>query len=347
MTEVYSAGRTFPRANDPRRGGAGAAGTAPPTPDTGATAPAGGGPYDPAMTVVRKNHLDGLAVGLLLVCCLFWGFQQVLVKATVAEVPPVYQAWLRFTLAAGLIWGWCRWRGVPLFQRDGSLRYGLLAGLLFAGEFACIYQGLQFTTASRLTVFIYTSPFWVALVLPRFLPSERLQRGQWVGLVLAFVGVLAALAEGLGHADALPRQWLGDLMGLGGGLMWGLTTVVLRSTPLGRVAPEKQLFYQVGVSVLALPLLSLALGEVWSASLSPFALGSLAVQAGIGAFASYLCWMWLLGHYPATRMSAFVFLTPVFALLIGAAWLHEPLTPGLLGALAMVGGGIVLVNRRH
>ena len=56
------------------------------------------------MSVTRKNHLDGLALSLLLACCLFWGFQQVLVKATVPEMDPVFQAWLRFALAAALLW---------------------------------------------------------------------------------------------------------------------------------------------------------------------------------------------------------------------------------------------------
>ena len=63
------------------------------------------------------------------------------------------------------------------------------------------------------------------------------------------------------------------------------------------------------------------------------------------AFVSYLVWMWMLGRYPATRVTVFVFFTPLFALLFGALWLDEPVTPGLLLALAMVALGIVLVNR--
>ena len=66
----------------------------------------------------------------------------------------------------------------------------------------------------------------------------------------------------------------------------------------------------------------------------------------VGAFASYLAWMWLLAHYPATRVSAFSFLTPIFALMAGALWLHEPITPTLVTALALVALGMVLVNRR-
>ena len=55
--------------------------------------------------------------------------------------------------------------------------------------------------------------------------------------------------------------------------------------------------------------------------------------------------MWLLGRYPATRVSAFVFLTPVFALAFGALWLHEPVSIRLVLAVALVAAGIVLVNR--
>jgi drug/metabolite transporter (DMT)-like permease len=57
--------------------------------------------------------------------------------------------------------------------------------------------------------------------------------------------------------------------------------------------------------------------------------------------------MWLLAHYPATRMSAFSFLTPIFALMAGALWLGEAVTPTLLLSLALVAAGMVLVNRRH
>ena len=94
-------------------------------------------------------------------------------------------------------------------------------------------------------------------------------------------------------------------------------------------------------------MLSLALGEVWNWNLSPFAIGSLLLQTVVGAFASYLAWVWLLGRYPATKMGSFALTTPLFALLFGALWLGEAVTVELLGALAMVGLGITLVNRRR
>jgi len=291
----------------------------------------------------RKTHLDTLAVCLLLGCCLFWGLQQVLIKATMAELPPLFQGALRLAGATLLLGLWCAWRRIPLFARDGSLAAGLLAGALFGGEFACIYLGLQSTTASRLTVFLYTSPFWVALLVPLWARSERMRGLQWAGLLCAFVAVVFALREGLGSGLSSVR---GDLFGLAAGLLWGLTTVVIRASSLTRIAPEKLLFYQLAVGAAAFPLLSLALGEAWVWRFSPFALASLGVQTAIGAFASYLAWMWMLGRYPATQISTFVFFTPLFALLFGALWLGEAVTPGLLVALGAVAAGILLVNRR-
>jgi drug/metabolite transporter (DMT)-like permease len=289
----------------------------------------------------RKDHLDALAVGILLVCCMFWGFQQVLVKATVTELPPVFQSAVRGLGATLLLWLWCRWRGVHLFERDGSLRAGLLVGCLFAVEFAFIYIGLQHTSASRLTVFLYTSPFWVAALLPLFIRTERLRPVQWLGMACAFAAVVFALREGFGGGGAT-----GDLMGLAAGALWGLTTVAIRAANLTRLSAEKLLFYQLAVSTAVLILLSLGMGEPWDGHWSGFAIGSVAVQTMVGAFASYLAWMWMLGHYPATKISAFVFLTPLFALLFGMLWLGEAVTLTLILSLTLVAVGIVLVNRK-
>jgi drug/metabolite transporter (DMT)-like permease len=293
----------------------------------------------------RKEHLDALAVSLLIACCLFWGFQQILIKTTVPEVPPLWQAALRFAGATALLWIWCASRGIRLFESDGTLRGGLLAGLLFAGEFTCIYLGLRDTAASRLTVFLYTAPFVVALLLPRVVPSERLRPGQWAGLGIAFAAVAVAFGEGFtGHST--PRQLRGDAFALAAGVLWGLTTIVIRGSKLATASAEKTLFYQVAVTAAVAPLLSLALGEPWSLHYSAYAWVSIALQTAIGAFASYLAWMWMLRHYPATQLSSFTFLAPLFALLFGVVLLKERLTPQLLVALVAVAGGIVLVNRK-
>lgn len=294
----------------------------------------------------RREHLDTLAIGLLLACCVFWGFQQVLVKATLPEVAPLLQAAVRFAGATLLLWLWCQYRGIALFERDGSLWLGLQAGALFCGEFVCIYLGLQHISASRLTVFLYTAPFWVASVLPLLVDSERLRAQQWLGLGLAFVAVVYAVSDGAQARHDDPQWWLGDALALGAGALWGLTTVLIRSTNLMRLSAEKLLYYQVAFSAFVLPIVSLQIGEVWRFDVSEFAWLSIGLQTLVGAFLSYLVWMWLLGRYPATKLSVFVFLTPIFALVFGAWWLGEAVTPDLVMALVGVSVGIVLVNRK-
>lgn len=295
---------------------------------------------------VVKPRLDRLAIGLLVACCAFWGLQQILIKATVAEMPPLWQGTLRTGCATLLLWLWCRWRGIALFSRDGSLLPGLLAGSLFAGEFVCIYMGLQHTSASRLTVFLYTSPFVVALLLPRFVVTERLRGLQWVGMSVAFAAVGLAFSEGFSSVTARPGQLLGDALGLAAGALWGLTTLALRTTNMTRVSAEKALFYQLGVTALVMPVASMAMGDKWGLTYPAWVWGSLALQSFVGAFASYLTWMWMLRHYPATQMASFTFLTPLFALCFGVALLGEPLTWQLGLALTGVAVGIVLVNRK-
>ena len=294
----------------------------------------------------RKSHLDVVAVVLLVVCCFLWGLNQVAAKAALPEIGPLWQAALRSSGATLLVWLWAKGRRIPLFERDATLRGGLVAGALFGAEFFCIFVGLQFTTASRMVVFIYIAPFVVALGMPLIARSERLGALQSAGLVLAFAGVAWAFSEGFSRPAAGPMQWLGDGLGVLAGVLWGATTLAIRASALGQASAEKTLLYQLAVSAVLLLGAALVGTAPLPHRLSLLAWGSLAFQIVIVSFASYLVWFWLIRHYPATRLASFTMLTPVFGLILGALLLAEPVTARLLFALATVAAGIVLVNRK-
>ncbi|UXH78002.1 DMT family transporter [Roseateles amylovorans] len=293
----------------------------------------------------RKHQLDGAAVAILLGCCLLWGLNQVAVKAALTEIGPLWQAALRSGVAGVLVWLFATARGIRLFQRDGSLPGGLLAGLLFAAEFACIFIGLQYTTASRMVVFLYLSPFVVALGMPLISPSEKLNLRQGLGLLIAFGAVAFAFGEGLHGSADRPMQWLGDTLGVLAALLWGGTTLAIRGSRLSSASAEKTLLYQLAVSALALAVGALATGESMPLQWSWRLLGLFGFQAVIVSFISYLLWFWLIRHYPATKLSSFTLSTPLFGLLAGALLLSEPITPRLMLALAGLAAGIVMVNR--
>ena len=63
------------------------------------------------------------------------------------------------------------------------------------------------------------------------------------------------------------------------------------------------------------------------------------------AFVTYLVWFWMIRRYPASRLSSFTFLTPLFGVLGGGLLLGEPITWAVLVAMVLVGAGIYLVNR--
>lgn len=275
--------------------------------------------------------------------CAVWGLNQVATKVANAGISPIFQAGLRSFGALVLLWAWSAWRGIKLFERDGSLLAGIAAGLLFALEFAILFPGLNYTTASRAVVFLYCAPFVVAIGTHWLVPSERLNARQIAGMILAFAGIVAAFGEGF--VGATGATLLGDSMVLAAAFLWGATTVTIRVWLPG-VSANKVLFYQLAVSAIVLTLASWVLGEPGFTHPTVLTWGALAWQIAIVAFATYLGWFWLITRYPAAKLSAFSFLTPLFGLIFGAVLLGEHVTPLLILAMALVAFGIWLVSRR-
>jgi drug/metabolite transporter (DMT)-like permease len=289
----------------------------------------------------ERKALDAHALSVMVLLTALWGFQQVTVKWIAADVSLVMQAALRSIAATLLLLVWARMRGLELCARDGTLWAGLGAGLLFAGEFVFIYAGLGHTNASRMSVFVYLTPPLTALGLHFFVRGEQLALRQWLGVLLAFAGIVLAFADGFGSGLG---TFVGDLFGVIAAVLWASTTVLIRATRLARATATKTLFYQLGVSALVLPLASLMLGEKGVTQVTPLVVASLAYQGIAVAFASYLAWFWLLTRYSAARLSVLSFLTPLFGVLCGVLFLSEPLSATFALAALLVGAGIVLVN---
>lgn len=294
------------------------------------------------MSTTERSTLDHFAVILMIGICTIWGVQQVVIKVMTPFISPVAMAGLRSIGALPLVWLWARHKRVRLHRPDKSVGPGLLVGLLFTADAALLYVAMLYTSASRGTIFLYTAPFMVSLVLAFRLPSERMRATQWVGMILAFAGVLLLLGEGL--LDGREDAWIGDLLMLGAAASWAATTVAIKLTRLRTIAPERTLLYQLVVSALLLPPLSLLLGEPGFVTIDACVIAGIGFQILVIATFSYLCWFWLVRYYPATRLSAFSFLTPIMGVLAGVVFLDEPLTAGIIVATFVVGVGTWMSN---
>ncbi|WP_034464816.1 DMT family transporter [Afipia sp. P52-10] len=286
--------------------------------------------------------LDFFAVSIMLLLCLSWGINNVMVKLALPEVPPLMQATVRsiggFVVIVVASW----FRGIPLFRRDGTLKAGLLMGAVFATEFVLIFFGLIYTTASRAVIFLYTAPLFVAFGAVNLL-GETLRPAQWGGLGLAFLGIVVAI--GVPQADVDSTVLFGDMLLLLGALGWGGTTLIFKASNLSKAPAEKTLVYQTGVSAPLLGLGSLALGETMTAMPGPVALGSLVYQTVWVVGITFLLWYVLMKHYSASKLTAFTFITPLFGVAAGHLILNEPVTPAFAAAVALVIAGLFLVNK--
>jgi drug/metabolite transporter (DMT)-like permease len=287
--------------------------------------------------------LDAVAIAIVIVLCLSWGFNQVSVKLALPDVPPFLQAAIRSTGAAVLVALWAKARGVRLLSQDGSLPAGLLAGSLFGLEFLLIYPALQWTTATRATLFLYLAPFFVVMGARWFLPADRFSPSQWLGLCLSFAGMVVAF--GLPTPAADPRQMLGDFMMVLAAAAWAATTLVVKASSLNRIPFEKAMLYQLVVSAPMLAIAALVFGERIVEIPSGRALGALAYQTMWVVPVTFVTWFALIQRFSASRLSAFTFLTPIFGVLAGHLVLNDPLSPAFIAAVALVAAGLVLVNR--
>jgi drug/metabolite transporter (DMT)-like permease len=292
----------------------------------------------------RKNNLDFTAMAILVALCASWGLQQVAIKITSQGISPIFQSGIRSAGAAVLVAIWMIFSRRPIFGRDRTFWWGLGAGLLFAWEFLLIYIGLEYTNASRAVIFLYLSPFVVALGAQMFIPGENLKLVQVMGMICAFAGLVTAFSESL----RLPtyHMLLGDGLLALAAVFWGATTVLIKAGPLASISPAKTLLYQLAVSAVVLLLGAIAWNEQGITRMTPMIALSLFYQTVWIATITYLAWFWLITRYQVYKLASFTFLTPLFGVIFGGIILDEPITLSLLVALALVGLGIALVNRK-
>lgn len=291
-----------------------------------------------------RKDIDRLAITIVALVSLIWGLQQVFVKAVASDMSPVLQIALRSGIAAVLLTLVMLWRKESLINRS-TFKPGIIAGLLFSLEFFFVGEGLRHTTASHMVVFMYTAPIFVAFCLHFTVKSEQLKPLQWLGIIVAFVGISLTflLREAESGTASAPNMLWGDLLAIFGAISWAATTVLVRKSSLATAPATQTLWYQLIVSFVVIFIVAIVTGQT-QYSLTPSVMGNLVFQGIIVTFASYLIWFWLLRQYSASQLGVFTFMTPMFGIGFGVWILNEPLEVSFIYGAILVMMGIVLVN---
>jgi len=295
-------------------------------------------------TPTSKDYLDFRAISAVLILTLLWGFNYTAIKVSNQGISPVFASALRSVIASlcGVVY--CLRKGQKLFHTDIMLFHGFMVGLMFGLEMACIYFGLLLTDAARSVVFVYLSPFVVAVGAHFFLRGDRLTFLKVLGLTLAFMGIVIVF---LGRPQtAKPTMFIGDILEIMAAILWGATTLYIKKFMAEKIHPINTFLYQLVFSIPILFAVSLILEPHWISKFD-LAVGlSLFYQSIIVAFASFLVWFKLIHDYSVSRLSAFTFFTPIFGVLFGILFMREELTSSLVIGLPLVCLGIFLVNWR-
>jgi drug/metabolite transporter (DMT)-like permease len=289
-----------------------------------------------------KDFLDFKAILTLIILTLIWGFNTPAIKYSNQGVSPVFTSALRSVIASicGIIY--CMRKKERLFHTDIMLFHGFMVGLLFGLEFACIYFGMLYTDAARSVIFVYLSPFVVAVGAHFFLKGDRLTSLKILGLALAFTGIV--LVFGGRPRTAKPTMLIGDVLEILAAFFWGATTLYIKKFMAEKVHPINTFLYQLFFSIPILFVVSFILEPKWIYRIDPCIAGIILYQSVIVAFISYFIWFKLIHNYSVSRLSAFTFFTPIFGVLFSILFLGEEFTFSLKVGLPMVSMGIFFVN---
>jgi drug/metabolite transporter (DMT)-like permease len=217
--------------------------------------------------------------------------------------------------------------------------------LLHNLTFVVLCHAMVLTTAARTSVFLYTQPIFYVVLAAWFVPSERFGGRSIMGFAAAFGGIVVLFGEKfwVGGTDTL----LGDAAVMLSALIWGIQSFYLRHRLKGidpfRIAVWTQLI-SIPLFLFFVLIRGLALPDFLNQSV----LISVGYNGLIATGLVMIVWVRLLAEYPPSRVSAFMFLTPVFGVTLSILILSEPLTVFMLTGAALVAVGIYLVNtERH
>ena len=263
----------------------------------------------------------GFALALL---SLFWGYNWIAMKVSLAYASPVQSAATRFTLAAACLAPVARYMGRSLLVPRSEWRYVAIMSVLLAVNFSATLLALDLGGVGRTAVLVYTMPFWVIVIAHVWL-KEKMRPLQWAAIGLAFTGLLALVD---------PRGWLPTLLAVLSGASWAYSVVLIKSLQ-GRMKTHLMSLtvWQMTLCAVCLWLFNAVVPAAPIQWAWPF-LAAIAFSAILGSALSWMLFYYALARLPAGLAGLGTLATPVIGVI--AAWIHFGERPSAQDAMGML-----------
>lgn len=284
---------------------------------------------------MRLHHI---ALAIMVVA--IWGFNFVVIKVGLKEIPPILLCALRFFLAA--------FPAVFFIKRpDAPLCMVVVFGLvMFSLQFALLFSGMHAgTTAGLASLLLQVQVFFTVLLAVVFL-AEKPSAWQIVGALVSFSGIGLVAANIGGEVSAY-----GLILILAAAVSWGVGSLI--SKKIGKVDMLALVVWGSFVAWPPLLVLSFFLEQnSWNidviSHLSWLTIGAIGYMVYPVTLLGFAAWSWLFSRYPAATVAPFTLLVPIFGFTASTLLLDEPLSHWKISAAALVivGLGINLFGSR-
>ena len=225
-------------------------------------------------------------------------------------------------------------------SRTDIRRLAAVGFLLLCGSMGLITWAEQWVHSGIVSLMVASSPLMMALIEIMVLKENTLGIRGWAGLLIGFggVGILVTSASGTGSID-LP----GSILVILAAFFWASGSVYSK-----RFKAEGSIVTHIGIQMLTggvgLTTAGLLLGE---ASRVRFTLKSMAAMAYLivfGSILAYSCYIYVLRKWPPARAATYAYVNPMVAVTLGFLVLGEPVTYHTVISMAVVLGGVVMVQ---
>lgn len=275
---------------------------------------------------------------------LIWGTTWGAIRIGLAGIPPFGGVAARFALAAAVLFGWAKLRGIRFGTGRHERRLWAINTVLgFCLSYGVVYWAEQWVPSGLSAVLFSTFPLFVAALAHPLIPGERLEALSVAGLLVGFAGVAVIFSEDLGRLGG-ERMWLGSLVLLTSPLTAAVASVSIKKWGRG-VHPLSLGAVPMALTGAVMGLVALAFERHRPWVFDAASVGALLYLAILGSAVTFTLYYWLMERVAVTRLSLITYGIPVVAVLFGTLLLDEPFTARMAAGSALVIAGVALVVR--
>lgn len=271
---------------------------------------------------------------LAILVAAIWGFNFIVIKVGLSEMPPFLYGGARFVVAAlPLIW----------FIKKPPVSWSLMAGIgisLGVAKFGFMFLGIHVGMSAGLASLVLQSQAFFTIVLSVLLLQDKIRANQIVGMLIAFAG-MALIGVNLHESSSL----LGFLLIIAAAISWAFCNILFKLA--GNVNMFSLVIWTSLIPPLPMYLLSLtfegpqALPDMLS-QMTLLGWACLVFTACGSTWIGSTLWGILLRTYDASLVAPYSLLIPIFGISFGHTLLGEQFTPLIYAACGLVFLGLIV-----